>query len=195
MKNIQVSDADYEILMELSKELQTQENDHQAFPYFWEPHSEKCVQGGEDDTPLAYHDCETYYFEDLEEDQPELWEEFLLQGSFGKVTSYDSIEDVNCEIINFIEFKDDWQVVYEKKEFQSEHNPSLFKSDVKSFCDSNKHHLGANPQTYARTVWRMPKMESLIKAIYRLNKQHEDTINHEALRFVIEPSPSKKAEV
>jgi len=32
---ISVSEKDYKILMELSKELQLQENDNQACPYFW----------------------------------------------------------------------------------------------------------------------------------------------------------------
>ena len=85
MKTISVSDEDYEILMELSKELQTQENDHQAFPYFWEPRSEKSVQGSEDDTPLAYHDCSTYEFEELEESCPELWDEFINKNDFQMV--------------------------------------------------------------------------------------------------------------
>lgn len=35
MKTITVSDEDYKVLMELSKELQKQDNHGQAFSYFW----------------------------------------------------------------------------------------------------------------------------------------------------------------
>jgi len=39
MKTIEFTDEDHATLLELCKEIQTQENDGQAFPYFWEPMS------------------------------------------------------------------------------------------------------------------------------------------------------------
>ena len=67
---------------------------------------------------------------------------------------------------------------------ETDHNPSLYLSDVHGFIETNQHHLGRNPHTYAQTVWRMPKMISLIKAIYRLNPQARETINPEAALVV-----------
>ena len=86
--------------------------------------------------------------------------------------------------IDFVGEDPDFSIIYEKTERQSEHNPSLFKSDVKEYCKYNSHHLGKDPSTYARTVQRMPRMKKLIEAIYRVNKQPKAFVNHEALRFV-----------
>jgi hypothetical protein len=67
-------------------------------------------------------------------------------------------------------------------------HPSLFRSDVQGFVKHNTHHLGRNPHTYARTIWRMPKMESLVEAVMRLNKEHTEEVNHEAARYMTLPS-------
>ena len=69
-------------------------------------------------------------------------------------------------------------------ERKRDHNPSLFLSDVKRYCETNQHHLGRKPLPYSDSIWRMPKMESLIEIVLRMNKQPESEVNHEAKRYV-----------
>ncbi len=79
---------------------------------------------------------------------------------------------------------DDIFVITSDWKQSTDHNPSMFLSDVKNHIEGNSHNLGRNPRTYARTVHRMPKMQDLIEIIYRINPQKEDEVNHEARRFV-----------
>jgi len=188
MKTIQVKDEDYKLLMELSKELQTQANHSQAFPYFWEPASEELVvdvnDEGEVDYVFDHSRNESYTLEEYADCVPGSWKLFL--------SSIDSDDKTYCQELesdwhDYLEFQDDDVTTYSSNwEQSSDHNPSLFLSDVKGYIEANKHHLGRNPRTYARTVQCMPKMEKLIAAIYRLNPQPSEKINDEARRFVIE---------
>jgi hypothetical protein len=184
MKTIELSDEDYDALMELSEELQRQENDSQAFPYFWGPRSTKSGIGTEDDTPLVYDGsaCETSTLSGYAENNDELFSEFLLSEGVSPNTEYEEIEEYEWR--SYIMRDRDLSIVYEREEEVSEHNFSLFKSDVKGFIDNNAHHLGDNPHTYARTFFRMQKMERLIKIIYGLASVPEDDVNDEAKRYI-----------
>ena len=185
MKTITISDEDYKTLMDLSKELQTQENDYQAFPYYWEPSSLRTERNfhGEGAIVVAYdcRNCEKTTPKELIEEAPDLWESFLELSDHTEDTPYESIES---EWVDHIKDDVDYDVWTEDLEDQQERNHSLFKSDVKDFIDTNKHHLGKNPHTYSRTIWRMPKMEALIGAVIRINREHSEEVNHEAKRFV-----------
>ena len=77
-----------------------------------------------------------------------------------------------------------WRLLYSREEEVSEANFSLFKSDVKGFIRGNSHHLGGKPHTYARTFFRMNKMEELVRIIYKLNPQPKETVNHEARLYI-----------
>lgn len=197
MKQITVSDEDYETLMELSKELQTQENDHQAFPYFWSPRSTKKVIGTDDDELLIYDsdDCETSTLKDLATENEELFNSFLKFEDLGIHTEYDDIDVDSWEnyILNFSNDCSRYRIVYEKDEDISESNYSLFKSDVQHHINCNSYHLGRKPHTYGNTFFRMFKMEALVKCLYRLNPQEVDKINHEALTIMnIDKDTEKK---
>lgn len=189
MKTINVSDKDYEILMELSKELQLQENDHQAFPYYWEARSDKMVVSlnGEGEYFKIYYEGETHDIEYFVENYPDLWLEFL-KSEFSETEYRDYEED--SDDLNFADYiinsTRGTEMIWYTREQECRPNPSLFKEDVKNFIKYNSHHLGENPHTYANSVWRMPKMEALIKAIYRLNPQPKEIINKECERFVYE---------
>lgn len=187
MKTIQVSDEDYETLMELSKELQQQENQSQAFPYFWEPSSKKIVinphdegeflqllidgQSVDPDSVAEYDDFEKYnrFLEENHDDHE--------MGVYHQELESDWIEYVE-------ESMDEATTMSYDKEYQEDHNPTLFLSDAQSYIRQNRHHLSEEPRTYARTIWRMPKMQELVGAIYRINKDHGEEINHEAKRIV-----------
>jgi len=197
MKAITVSDADYDLLIALSKELQEQENDFQAFPYFWSPGSAKKVIGTEDDEPLVYDGDDVYtlrgYAEHCTENDIDLWDDFADTNEIpGNIGDYNFDGD-NGDWKSHLEYSTgyDIDIVYQRDEMVQESNFSLFKSDVKGFIEANTHHLGDKPHTYANTIFRMPKMEALIKAIYRLNKSNKENVNPEAARFMEAASESR----
>jgi hypothetical protein len=184
VKQINISDEDYMLLMELTKELQTQENDSQAFPYFWSPRSTKSTIGTDDDTPMVYdsYRAEIYTLEGFAEGNDEEFAKFLNEIEEPPGTLYSDINEDDWRL--YLEDLPDLRIVYSGDEEVSEANHSLFKSDVKHFIKYNSHHLGGRPHTYANSVWRMPKMEQLVSIIYRLIPQPEDECNHEARRFI-----------
>lgn len=184
MRTIEVSDEDYAALMELSEELQRQENDSQAFPYFWEPRSTKAGIGTEDDDRLIYDSnaASTWTPSEYADDHDELFSEFLLSIDETGDTNYEDIDE--NEWLAHLDDDPDLSIVYSREEEVSEHNFSLFKSDVKDFIKGNRHHLGDNPHTYARTFFRMTKMERLIKIIYGIASVPDGDINDEARRHI-----------
>jgi hypothetical protein len=192
MKTIEVSDKDYEILMELSKELQTQDNHGQAFPYFWNPSGIEHVPDEQGDIVTIIVDCEQYTPEDFAEYDPELWNKFRDYWNESDEEGEETVPEVYPKNFDWEsewmdEIKDKYRdayVYHEKKERVVDHNMSIFYSDVKNFCASNSHHLGNKPSTYARTSWRMPKMKNLMECLLRINKTvPKECVNHEALRF------------
>lgn len=183
MKKIKVSDADYETLMSLSKELQLQPSHGQAFPRYWEPRSDRreydlngegefkilVDEGGEECDPVLEA-----------EDDPKLFGEFLADEDLAvHYREYDG------ELESFMrDWRDEWLTwltncrgytvrTYDMKP-KRDHNPSLFLDDVKEYIDCNQHHLGSNAHTYANTIHRMSRMEKLVEALYRLNPQPRD---------------------
>lgn len=198
MKTIELSDKDYEALMALSKELQEQENDGQAFPYFWVPTSQKLEQDPNDEgDAIQIYDvggCDVFTPEEWAEHHPDQYRQFVEE-TYNDAESFNTDDDGSVEYDH--DFESDWveylrsnafkheiRIYSSNFEWKEEINPSLFKSDVKGFISGNAHHLGDNPKTYAHSVWRMPKMEQLIKILYRLNPQPKEAVNHEAARIV-----------
>jgi len=186
MKKLNLTDNEYDLLMSLSKELQEQDNDWQAFPYFWEPRSTKTVLGTEDDNPIIYSSNagETLSLKDYAEYNEEEFRRFLRNDELNEPTDYKDILEEDW-MFWLISYDSDISIVYEKEEKVSEHNFSFFKSDVQHFIKFNAHHLGLNPHTYARTFFRMDKMEKLMKLIYKLNKTNPKT-NAEAKIYITE---------
>ncbi len=191
MKTIEISDEDHKALMELTKELQEQSNHMQAFPYFWEPASERlkinCHDEGEEVSLHNYDDSCSYSPEEYAEQDSELYEAFLRSQEvlFCKddgIQSYD--KDLETEWIEYVLKNNNCERYSQDWKQKTEHNPSLFLSDAQGFIKKNKHHLGRNPHTYGRSVWRMPKMMKLLEIIIRINPQPKNKVNHEAARFV-----------
>lgn len=190
MKTIQLSKEDYNDLIEMAKELREQENDGQASPRYWVPRSEQEIGSNEhqSDTFKLYDNnyseevelfdsaehLEDYLLRFVQENDycEELFEENYSDKEKGFTFSSDQIK----EIEQTETFKNGWleflgedsirfSKFYYNHENVSEHNPSLFKSDVKGFIENNRHHLGSNPHTYANTSWRMPKMKRLVEIL------------------------------
>jgi len=175
MKPIFLSNEDYELLMALSKELQTQPYHVQAAPRYWEPSSEKLEPNFNDEGEIIqifdHGRCENYTPEEYAEAAQAEYDKFMKEQTecLGiKDQSYlgeyeeEWIEYIRDNIDNARVYSSDWTR-------KTEHNPSLFLSDVQGYIEANKHHLGRNPQTYANTIWRMPKMEALVDLICRIN--------------------------
>jgi len=185
MKNIQVTDEDYELLMEFSKELQTQTNNHQAFPYFWVPSSYKLELNYHDegsviqivDEDSEIYDLETY----AESDEFEEYNKFLDdEEDTEEYTRNEYHVDLEYTWTDWIRNNCTANVYTSDYEQQQEHNPTLFKSDADNYVATNAHRLGKDPHTYSNTIIRMPKMISLIGAVCRLNKDvPEGEINDE----------------
>lgn len=175
MKTITVSDTDYELLMSLSAELQTQPHQSQAAPRYWEPSSEKLLPNVNDEGNVIQvydpEDCETFSPDEYAEKEGELYKTFLDNyGDPDQRPEYDF--DLEHEWVDFLSSNTNAVRIYSADwTRKTEHNPSLFLSDVQGFIESNKHHLGRNPQTYANTIWRMPKMEALVNILCRINPQ------------------------
>ncbi|GEM_PF-2858880 len=186
MPTIEIDQSDYDLLMAMSKELQMQENDSQAFPYFWGPMSKKEGIGTNDDEPRIYdgNAAETYTPDDFADNNEDKFSLFLAENELPEDTEYIDIDE--SEWMSWVEENcPDCSIVYSREEDVSEPNFSLFKSDVQNHISGNRHHLGKNPHTYARTFFRMEKMEDLVRIIYRMNPIPEEQVNEEARRYVV----------
>ena len=191
-----LSNEDLKDLMELSKELQQQENHYQAFPYYWSPASEKLetnIHGEGEVIEVLYEGSVTCTPEELAESGFDdhdyerghvcdyakfiAGNDLVFEGKYLKSLERDWVEYIENEI-------DDAEIWTSDYRENVENNPSFFLSDIKDYIKHNKHHLGRNPHTYAQTIFRMPKMEKLMKILYRLNPQPEGSCNHEAFRAV-----------
>ena len=191
VKTIQVSDEDYKVLMELSKELQMQPNHSQAFPYYWEASSEKKEMNPHDEGELVMlydgYMAESYTPEEYAECSPQIYDAFLNKSGVPCAEDSESWiyhDNIETEWIEYAINDRSLDVNRYSVDWKDESYPSLFLSDVQGYIETNKHHLGRNPHTYAQTVWRMPKMIRLIEAIYRLNPQAREDINSEAVSAV-----------
>lgn len=192
MKTIKVSDADYETLMDLSKELQLQPNHGQAFPYYWEPRSDNTDYdlNGEGEFKMVVLDSEEYDPVELAEEEPDLFWQFLAYTDIIEVYSEwdgdlkEFLETRGNEWIEFLCEEKGYTLYTYNMKPKRDRNPSLFLDDVRGYIERNQHHLGANAHTYANTIQRMPRMEALTEALYRLNPQPEGYVCNEAWRVV-----------
>lgn len=189
MKTIKLSDEDYYKLMELSRELQLQTNNGQAFPYFWEPSSEKLEPNinNEGDVIEVYdsEESETFSLQEIADDsEEELWSKFLKENEIKEQPYTEEHEKDFTDYL--VSQKNGYRFYVHSSDWKRsrDHNPSLFLSDVKQYCKSNTHHLGRKPAAYSDSIFRMPKMQNLVEIIYRINPQPEEEVNHEARRFV-----------
>ena len=193
MKTLELTDEQYEVLSSLVKELQTQPNWGQAFPYFWVPSSEQKVLNpnneGEVTEVFDADNCEMMGLEECAEKFPEMWKDYLFYEK-DEITEAEKEDDTyEPRAYNEKEDEVDWssylyqnhdELGYEYRvhsfdwERQKENNPSFFLSDVQRFCATNQHHLGRNPKPYSQTIWRMPKMEQFIKSVMELFPMEEN---------------------
>ena len=171
MKTIELEDDDYNTLIELVTELKNQPNHYQAPPYYWEPGSERLIpnlNGEGNIIKLVCNGDEIDIEETFEKDEINRFM-FLENNNYDENLKYDELtQKQKDEFQEYLVDNCDCDVYTYDYQYETEHNPSLFLSDVQNFIEHNKHHLGRNPITYANTIWRMPKMEKLVNIIYNI---------------------------
>ena len=130
MKNINLTDEDYNILMELSKELQVQERDHQGYPRFWSPRSTRKTIGTVDDVPVFYnHALDGMYSpEEISEEYPEEFANFL-KDYYTVDTKYEDISE-DWWISEVEDNIRDCTLYYQKDEEVCENNFSFFYKKI-----------------------------------------------------------------
>jgi hypothetical protein len=196
MKTIELSDEDYDLLMSLAAELQTQPNDGNAHPVCWSPSSLK--------RNVVAEGCGEIHFIDDDGGEFTLEELFKSEGNSGDKTigeefiQYYTNDDPDANITidtmdmywdefeNYLDDEYRFRKVELREERVCEQNFSLFKSDVKNFCETNQHHLGKDPRTYSQSIWRMPKMRKLVELVAKLNIQPLESIEGD-IRYILHP--------
>jgi len=200
MKTINVSDEDYKDLMDLIKELKTQEHDSQAYPRMWtiDTTHERVTKEGYGDNFSAVLGHESYSTMRIEELNDKLlkaykenssletfkeeYEEFIVSVENFK----DWCKEKNLKILDVLDgdgsytFLTDYledagaDIVPIEEYDKHELNATLFKSDAKNYIKFNGHNLYKNPHTYAFTPFRMPKMNQLVDILMRLNGKKDE---------------------
>ena len=184
MKTIELTDEAYDELMALAAELQLQENDSQAHPVIWTPSSLKKIVVAEgcgqeyliDDEGHEYLPVELKYEEHCEDDANTYWECYLQSNYDVEEYEHISYDDQEYDFTEWLVDNYGFRKICLEEQRICEDNPSVFKSDVKNFCETNQHHLGKDPRTFAHTSWRMPKMTRLVELVAGLNRQPKENI-------------------
>jgi len=169
MKTIKITDKMYSSLMELSKEINSQDHRSMSMPYFFQVQTEKGV--------VALEGCgDTVYWVDsdgLELRTKEDIEEYIkdyISDEFGDKTA----EEISLYFIDKIKGKEaDWllnkdfrrvDIVFEKRYENSFFTAKACQENI----NANKHHYN-KPVTYLNGAFRNPEMELVMKFLCELN--------------------------
>lgn len=154
-------------LVNLQKELKTQENDWQASPRYWAVKDYKKEIGNED-----YHNGEISYFHNdgdaVEFENLKELKEFLYDYEFHEA------DDCLAELLE--DDETDFETLWDYLENTDSDFESLFMTEVafivpntffitkeecKRHIEANRHHYTSKAHTYAMTAWRSPQVERL----------------------------------
>ena len=161
MKNIQVTDEMYEFLMNLSKELNTQDHRGTRMPYFFQVETKEQVSAPEGCGTEAWH-----YDGSLIETEEEIKEVvFEYKGwDENNSESYDKLYDYEKESI--LELSGYQKVNYE---YRSNYENAFFTSKA---CDEhirvNGHNLNS-PKNYLTGAIRNTELETVMKFLCELS--------------------------
>ncbi|MDK8188808.1 hypothetical protein QP794_01760 [Paenibacillus sp. UMB7766-LJ446] len=164
MTNDQIKDIQF--LIDLQKELNSQENDSQANPRFWSVGDYRwvaCSEGNAERYTVFFPDSveahEIDYFLNKVLDKEDLSEEEI-----------ESLNDADCTDSKFEWIQDNYDseasLHPEREEhFVRENTMFLTKEEAKLHIKQNSHHYSNRAHTYAMTAWRAPKVERLLKIL------------------------------
>lgn len=169
MKTIEVEDNVYNFLIELSKEMNTQDNRATADPFYYtiQVDEEVVVAEGYGDDIVYYkeefkirteeeaigylanyiYDCELFQVEDRLRDE----------SNYSWYDVWDKLEELN----------------FTKFDVRTEHRHKGFfltESECNNHIKANAHHYD-NPVSYVEHAWRAPKVEQLFKFLKELTNK------------------------
>lgn len=174
-----------EFLKDLQKRLKEQENNCQAFPYFWGiEHTVKEYGLSVDNGDLYFRDLNNpeneYYLNEVEElfkeqleEQNITLEEFLTEKELEQCNlPFKYGEHFPQSVIDFMSKYFDIMLSTDYKTDVEKVIPGTFfltKSGCKEHIEKNYYHYGEKPHTYAMTVWRNPDLEKVMNILYHFD--------------------------
>lgn len=157
MKTIEVSDEMYEFLMNLSKELNTQDHRSTAMPYFFQIQTQEKVPAAEGcGTDAWFYDGSMIETDDELAEAISEYKEISIEDA--KLLSWHekeaALEEAGYRKVNY-EMKEQYQ------------NAFLTSKACDDHIRANKHHY-KSPVNYLTHAFRNPELETLIKFICEL---------------------------
>jgi len=164
--------SDIQFLIELQKELNSQDTDVQASPRFWAVGDYRWIECMEDNAERYYvhlpsagesYDLDSYLKEIEEDDEEEMSGDEL-----------EEFKEIGCEVsalewIQKYRDEDAYTVPTKKEHFVRENTMFLTKAEAKRHIELNHYHYTPEAHTYAMTAWRAPKVERLLKILYEFD--------------------------
>lgn len=164
MTNDQINDIQF--LIDLQKELNSQDNDGQAAPRFWTVGDYRWAPCSEDNAerfsvylPQDGESYEINYFLKEILDKDDLSEE-----------ASEAFDEIGCEITAhewIQEHYDEEATLHPERQehFVRSNTMFLTKAEAKRHIEANHYHYTERAHTYAMTAWRAPKVERLLKVL------------------------------
>jgi hypothetical protein len=161
MKQIEVTDEMYDFLIELSKEINTQDNRATAMPYFFQIQTNEEVAVPEGCGEKAWYNDGSKIQTQDEIDQ-------VLFDYYDPRYTMEEIK-VMDEWDKFDMLRDqDWREIY--FDFKHEYQGSFLTAKACQEHIRLNHYHYREPETYLQHAWRNPEMEMLFKFLCELTK-------------------------
>lgn len=159
MKTIEVSDEMHDFLINISKELNTQDHRCTAMPYFFQVQTKKQIAVAEGNGTMAWH-----YDGGLIETDEEIREVVEdYKGWDEATTQFNQLQDYEIEqILENVGYS---KVYYDYEEVLQ--NCFLTSKACDEHIASNKHNL-SSPINYLSHAFRNPEMETIMKFLSEL---------------------------
>ena len=172
MKTIQVSDETYEFLMNLSKELNTQDHRATAMPYFFQVQDEEEISVGQGQGEEGWY-CDGTVITTEEEIKEAIFEYKDWEiGNEEHEKQFAEIDWLDKEMI----LEENYRKVYVSTQ-KVYTNAFLTEKACKKHIESNGHHYH-NPMDYLSYASRNPELEMLLKFLYQLTSGDEMNVNN-----------------
>lgn len=190
---------DLQFLVELQKELNTQDRDSQAHPRFWvlRDYKKEPVAEGFHDSYEIYYPSVAEAF-DLEKDMESKAEENGIdfdnlpddtEGMHPKVEElveaiesyqgYRGDADLYVDWVKEYEDEDVYLVPVAEKSFLVPNTFFITKEEAKRHIEQNDYHYSSKVHTYAMTAWRSPKVEKLFDILYNIDWEKLNSLSNE----------------
>lgn len=166
MKTIQLTDQEYDFLMQLSNELNTQDNRATASPYFYQVRETKHIPTGENmGNPVCVLDDTVLRTEEEIKQAVFEYQEWNLSCEAHQ-RKYKYLSQWDIEAIMEHNYRQCWETTTEVYS-----NAFLTEKAVKEHIRLNRHNLSA-PQDYLQHAYRNPELEQLLEILKRIGKEN-----------------------